>query len=74
MIDVTAPSNGAFELDLVAAELSRLDPTGDRVAAVLRATFDQLYDGQHTGRWNFDELHKMLTVSQDDDHGVLCRR
>ncbi len=44
--------------DVVEAELYRLDPTGDRVAAVLRNTFDQLYDGQHTGRWNFDDLHK----------------
>lgn len=46
------------ELDLVEAELYRLDPTGDRVATVLRATYDQLYDGQHTGRWNFSDLHK----------------
>ena len=45
------------ELDLVEYELTRLDPTGDRVATVLRDTFDQLYDGQHTGRWNFDDLH-----------------
>lgn len=46
------------ELDLVEAELYRLDPTGDRVSTVLRDTFDQLYDGQHTGRWNFDDLYK----------------
>ncbi|WP_245909090.1 NaeI family type II restriction endonuclease [Mycobacterium neglectum] len=39
-------------------ELFRLDPTGDRIATGLRDTFDQLYDGQHTGRWNFNELHK----------------
>ncbi len=46
------------ELDAVEAELYRLDPAGERVAAVLRNTFDQLYDGQHTGRWNFNDLHK----------------
>ena len=46
------------ELDVVKAELYRLDPTGDRVATVLRDTFDQLYDGQHTGRWNYSHLHK----------------
>lgn len=46
------------ELDAAEAELYRLDPTGDRVVAVLRETFDQLYDGQHTGRWNFNDLHK----------------
>ncbi len=25
---------------------------------MLRHTLDQLYDGQHTGRWNYDQLHK----------------
>ncbi|MEH3138811.1 MAG: NaeI family type II restriction endonuclease [Mycobacterium kyogaense] len=51
-------SGGDPELDAVEAELYRFDPTGDRVATVLRDTFDQLYDGQHTGRWNFNDLHK----------------
>jgi Restriction endonuclease NaeI len=46
------------ELDAVEVELYRLDPTGDQVATVLRDTLDQLYDGQHTGRWNYDQLHK----------------
>lgn len=57
MVDVAwpAPDPG---LGTVEAELYRLDSTGDRVASVLRHTFDQLYDGQHTGRWNFDQLHK----------------
>ncbi|WP_264025644.1 NaeI family type II restriction endonuclease [Mycolicibacterium insubricum] len=45
-------------MEEVVAELYRLDPTGDRVATVLRDTFDQLYDGQHTGRWNFNDLYK----------------
>lgn len=35
-----------------------IDPVGDRTAAVLRSTLDQLYDGQHTGRWRFEDLHK----------------
>lgn len=46
------------ELEMVQAALYALDPTGDRVATVLRDTLDQLYDGQHTGRWSFDQLHK----------------
>jgi hypothetical protein len=46
------------EIKAVEAELYRLDPTGDVVAAVLRNTLDQLYDGQHTGRWSYDQLHK----------------
>ena len=28
------------------------------MAKVLRATFDQLYDGQHTGRYRLDQLYK----------------
>ena len=38
--------------------LYRLDPVGDQFATVLRDTLDQLYDGQHTGRWKYDQLHK----------------
>ena len=47
-----------IELQTVESELYRLDPTGDQVAAVLRDTLDQLYDGQRTGRWRYDQLHK----------------
>jgi hypothetical protein len=46
------------ELDAVEAELYRLDATGEQVATVLRDTLDQLYDGQRTGRWQYDQLHK----------------
>jgi hypothetical protein len=46
------------ELDAVEAELHRLDPTGAQVARVLRDTLDQIYDGQHTGRWNYNQLLK----------------
>lgn len=46
------------ELDVAEAELYRMDPTGDQVAKVLRDTLDQLYDGQHSGRWNYDQLRK----------------
>src|ERR1039457_6818367 len=51
-------SDDDTELDAVEAELYRLDSTGDQVATVLRDTFDQLYDGQRTGRWKYDQLHK----------------
>src|SRR5437868_2213556 len=43
---------------MVAAELYPLDPEGDQFAMVLRDTLDQLYDGQRTGRWKYDQLHK----------------
>ncbi|MGV0046850.1 NaeI family type II restriction endonuclease [Mycobacterium colombiense] len=42
----------------VVAELLRLDPDGSRMAKVFRATFDQLYDGQHTGRYRVEQLFK----------------
>jgi hypothetical protein len=46
------------ELDIVAAEMKALDPQGLRTAQVLRDTLDQLYDGQRTGRYRCDQLHK----------------
>lgn len=57
-MDIAWAPTGDSELDAVAMELYRLDPTGDRIATGLRDTFDQLYDGQRTGRWNFTDLHK----------------
>jgi hypothetical protein len=42
----------------VVAELRRLDPDGSRMAKVFRSTFDQLYDGQHTGRYSVEQLFK----------------
>jgi hypothetical protein len=46
------------DLDAVEAELYRLDPTGDRVARVVRDTLDQLLDGRRSGRWDYNQLHK----------------
>jgi hypothetical protein len=44
--------------DEVVATLRTADPDGRRAAAVFRATYDQLYDGQHTGRYKWDQLFK----------------
>jgi hypothetical protein len=46
------------ELRAVATALRELDPDGSRIARVLRDTIDQLYDGQRTGRYRWDDLHK----------------
>lgn len=46
------------ELDTVVAAIREIDPTGERIGLVLRQTLDQLYDGQHTGRYRWDQLHK----------------
>ncbi len=42
----------------VARKIRELDPDGARMAKVFRETFDQLYDGQHTGRYSVDQLFK----------------
>jgi hypothetical protein len=44
--------------DEVFATLMRADPDGSRAATVFRATYDQLYDGQHTGRYFWEQLYK----------------
>ena len=46
------------ELDAVADELLGIPDFENRVATVLRDTLDQLYDGQRTGRYKWDQLHK----------------
>lgn len=46
------------ELSSVARRILRLDPDGSRFARVFRETFDQLYDGQRTGRYKWDQLFK----------------
>ncbi|MEI2820932.1 MAG: NaeI family type II restriction endonuclease [Marmoricola sp.] len=55
MDDVSFIDEDRFDVDpgrdLVAATWLEHDPRGERTAAVFRATYDQLYDGQHTGRF-----------------------
>jgi hypothetical protein len=46
------------ELTAVAAELRALDFDGSRIGRVIRETFDQLYNGQRTGRYRWDQLFK----------------
>jgi len=46
------------ELDAVADELMDIRDFESRVAVVIRDTLDQLYDGQRTGRYKWDQLHK----------------
>jgi Restriction endonuclease NaeI len=49
---------GDAELNLVRLELEELDPDGDRFAAVLRDTLDQLLDGRRRGRFDYRDLYK----------------
>lgn len=46
------------DLWAVRAELLRQDPSGARFAYAIREAFDQAYDGQRTGRWDYSQLMK----------------
>jgi Restriction endonuclease NaeI len=46
------------EVAKVAIQLQELDSTGRIFARVIRDTIDQLYDGQRTGRYKWDQLYK----------------
>lgn len=46
------------ELWAVRDQLFAMDPTGVRTAYALREAFDQIYDGQRTGRWEYTQLMK----------------
>jgi hypothetical protein len=57
--DLRAPGPGEDpELAAVAASLTDLDPDGSRMAAAIRGALDMLLDGQHTGRYRWEQLHK----------------
>ncbi|MFD7451566.1 NaeI family type II restriction endonuclease [Kitasatospora sp. NPDC059827] len=49
---------GDEELGRVRAELVCMDPLGQRFAAVLRETIDQLLNGEHTGHYAWNQLLK----------------
>jgi hypothetical protein len=46
------------ELDRVSAALRAADPDQSLLARAIREAFDLLLDGQHTGRYRWDQLHK----------------
>jgi hypothetical protein len=50
------PGSPDPELEALAEALLRLDPDGSRFAAVLRRSLDQMYDGQHTGRFSWEQM------------------
>lgn len=54
------PGMGPSDPELVKVydQLIRNDHDGERMARAIRRTFDMLLDGQHTGRFRWDQLHK----------------
>lgn len=61
-IDLSAATNIAANHDpditVISARIQQLDPTGQHFASVLRDTIDQLLDGENTGRFDWNSLHK----------------
>lgn len=49
---------GDPELSEIIEVIRHADPDGSRAARVFRETFDQLYDGEHTGRYSVEQLYK----------------
>jgi hypothetical protein len=61
LFDPYTPSPGVYpdpELMLVRQFWLSKDPDGERFGRVLRGTIDQLLDGEHTGRFDWNKLHK----------------
>jgi len=60
--DSTAARNIADHEDpsisIISSYIRQLDPSGQRFATVLRRTIDQLLDGENTGRFDWNSLHK----------------
>lgn len=52
------PGGSDSSIDEVAAEIVKLDPTGERWGAVLRHTYDMIYNGPETGRFRWSQLMK----------------
>lgn len=55
---VSFPATADEDLSIVETEPHRHDPAGDSAAQIMRDMLDQLYDGQHAGRWSLDQLRK----------------
>lgn len=47
----------SIESKLIAA-FHKADPDGERLSRVFRESFDQIYDGVHTGRYHWNQLSK----------------
>ncbi|WCD93285.1 NaeI family type II restriction endonuclease [Microbacterium sp. nov. GSS16] len=54
------PLEGETDTELISVfnAFRNADPTGLRLGKLMRRTLDQLYDGQRTGRYSWEQLHK----------------
>lgn len=54
------PLDGETDQELIEvfSAFREADPNGERVGNLMRRTLDQLYDGQRTGRYSWEQLHK----------------
>lgn len=58
MTKFLAQSEVDGEAERIVCRYRDADPDGSRTAATIRHTFDQIYDGRHTGRYRLDQLSK----------------
>ena len=52
------PTRTEPKIALIVDLYQKADPDGSRTAGVIRHTFDQIYDGRHTGRFQLEQLSK----------------
>ncbi|MEV7619133.1 NaeI family type II restriction endonuclease [Microbacterium sp. NPDC089321] len=54
------PLDGETDVEVVRVfnAFRTADPNGTRLGKLMRRTLDQLYDGQRTGRYSWEQLHK----------------
>lgn len=55
---MTTPHHPENAISLFIEAFQSVDPDGKRLAKVFRDSFDQIYDGQHTGRYSIEQLSK----------------
>ncbi|MER0071543.1 NaeI family type II restriction endonuclease [Corynebacterium sp. KPL2850] len=55
---MTTPHDPENAISLFIEAFQSVDPDGKRLAKVFRDSFDQIYDGQHTGRYSIEQLSK----------------
>ncbi|MCS0634640.1 NaeI family type II restriction endonuclease [Streptomyces sp. LP05-1] len=56
--DLFQTDHGDPQVQLVRQYFMTKDPDGSRFAQILRRTIDQLLDGENTGRYDWNDLHK----------------
>jgi hypothetical protein len=62
LFEIETPNPDDVELEKLVQELTRRDPTGSRMAAVIESAGDYLLDGGRTGRYEWAQLERAEKV------------